>query len=420
MRPSLFASKSALAFATLSGLILGMACALEETQPPPDGTAGLGGGTSGGGSGQSGKGGTASATGGATSGTGGTSAGSTSKAGSGGTGTGGSSAGSSSGASGGTLGSGGNGASGGRAGAGGSAGSAAGSGGTGATGMGGSAGTPSAGAGGVASGGSAGTAMGGSGGAAPAEPSAGCGKAPGPTGSSGSPLTVAGHQYYIVLPTGYDNATPYRLLFAFHPSGNPISWAEQNTGFKQTDAARMAILVYPKSAGNGWEKVDIDMFDPLYTQLVNNFCVDQARVFAAGHSSGGDYASILGCEKADKVRAVGPVAAKPMSGVGLNPGSRTCSGKSTAYVIHGKNDSVVGADAGIQTRDFHLAKNNCGTMTTPVDGYTDTLSNCVEYQGCDEGYPVFWCQHTDPEYSNTNHGWPKFAGKFLWEQLVKY
>jgi hypothetical protein len=59
-------------------------------------------------------------------------------------------------------------------------------------------------------------------------------------------------------------------------------------------------------------------------------------------------------------------------------------------------------------------------MTTPVDGYTDDKSNCVEYGGCDEGTPVFWCAHNDPEYSNTYHGWPHFAAKMLTALFSSY
>jgi hypothetical protein len=59
-------------------------------------------------------------------------------------------------------------------------------------------------------------------------------------------------------------------------------------------------------------------------------------------------------------------------------------------------------------------------MTMPVEGFTDPLSNCVALQGCDANYPVYWCQHTDPEYGTTNHGWPKFAGKMTWQTFSKY
>jgi polyhydroxybutyrate depolymerase len=409
---------SAVCIATLSSLLSLAACGdLQETGDDDGGGSG--------GQPSAGKGGGAGAS---VSGSGGSSGGS-----SGATGAGGGKAGAAAGGAAGT------GVSGSAAGGAGSGGKGGGLGGAGA-GTAGSGGTPSAGSvnmpggaggkggaagtGGAAGGNAAGTSSGGSGGSsggsAAVDKSAGCGKAPPQPGSAGSPLNIANHQYYVKPPMNYDNATPYRVIFGFHPSGNPIDWAEKNLGFDKTDAATQAIMVYPKSAGNGWEQVDIALFDPLYDQIINNYCVDKARVFATGESSGGDYSSVLGCEKADKVRAVGPTAAKPMAGVGLNPNSRTCVGIASAYVIHGKNDSVVGADAGIQTRDFHLAKNHCGTMTVPVEGYTDTLSNCVEYQGCDEGYPVFWCQHTDPEYSNTNHGWPKFAGRFLWEKFSQY
>jgi hypothetical protein len=80
----------------------------------------------------------------------------------------------------------------------------------------------------------------------------------------------------------------------------------------------------------------------------------------------------------------------------------------------------VGPENGPLTRDFYRALNHCTSMSQPVTGYTDTLSNCVEFQGCDSGFPVFWCQHTDPEYSNTNHGWPRFAARFLFEKFSTY
>jgi hypothetical protein len=80
----------------------------------------------------------------------------------------------------------------------------------------------------------------------------------------------------------------------------------------------------------------------------------------------------------------------------------------------------VGTANGPLTRDFYRTLNHCGTMTTPVMGYTDQNSNCVLYQGCDAGYPVYWCNHAEPTYNNTNHGWPSFAAKMLWELFSTY
>jgi len=256
----------------------------------------------------------------------------------------------------------------------------------------------------------------------PAKPSSGCGKSNPAVGSSSSPLTVSGHKYYAKLPTAYDASKPYPLLFMFNPTNNPISWAEQNAGFETAPAKDAWIRVYPDPASeaSGWGAGDVSFFMPLYDQVTGAYCVDKARVFAAGESSGGDFSSILGCEHADVLRGVVPCSTKDVSAYPLDATKRKCTGEVTPLVMQGKNDNVVGPANGPKTRDFYAAVNHCGTMTTPVQGYTDTLSNCVQYQGCDAGYPVYWCNHTDPNYSNTNHGWPTFAPKFVWAIFSAY
>ncbi|WP_437874322.1 alpha/beta hydrolase family esterase [Sorangium sp. So ce513] len=257
---------------------------------------------------------------------------------------------------------------------------------------------------------------------APPQPSTGCNKPNPQTGSAQSPLTVAGHQYYVKLPTGYDASKPYPVMIMFNPTGNPISWAEQNAGFEAAGPREAWIRVYPHPANSnsGWGANDVSFFQPFYDQITDNYCIDKARVFAAGESSGGDFSSILGCEHADKLRAIGPCATKNVPQYPLNANTRQCTGQVTSVVIHGKRDSVVGTENGPKTRDFYTQLNHCEATTTPVEGYTDDLSNCVMYQGCDDDYPVYWCLHGDPNYSNTNHGWPAFAPKFLWSLFSTY
>jgi poly(3-hydroxybutyrate) depolymerase len=271
--------------------------------------------------------------------------------------------------------------------------------------------------------GSAGSAGSGGGGSTTApDPSAGCSKASPMTGSGSSPLTVSGHQYYVKLPAAYDASKPYRLLFVFNPTNNPITWAEQSAGFESNAAKDNAIRVYPHPANSasGWGASDVSFFRPLYDKVIADYCVDKARMFATGESSGGDFSSILGCEYGDILRGVAPAATKDVGGYPLDTATRKCKGEVTPIVIHGKNDMVVGPENGPKTRDFYAKLNHCGTTTTPVTGFTDTLSNCVQYQGCDAGFPVYWCQHTDPNYSNTNHGWPAFAPKMIWATFSAY
>jgi polyhydroxybutyrate depolymerase len=290
----------------------------------------------------------------------------------------------------------------------------------GVAGSGGAGGSSSSGAGGT-SGGSGGAA--GAGGKVPADPSMGCNKANPQTGSSGSPLMVSSHQYYVKLPTGYDGTRPFPTMIMFNPTNNPINWAEDNAGFEATGPKENWIRVYPhpQNTAAGWGSGDVAFFQPLYDQITANFCIDKKRMFASGESSGGDFSSILGCEHANKLRAVAPTSTKPVNGYPLTAATRKCTGQVTSVVIQGKNDNVVGPENGPLTRDFYVALNHCSTTNPmPVTGYTDTLSNCVMYQMCDANYPVYWCQHTDPNYSNTNHGWPAFAPKFLYSLFSSY
>lgn len=263
---------------------------------------------------------------------------------------------------------------------------------------------------------------GGGDGRAPVVASAGCGKANPMVGSASATLNVAGHNYYVKLPTNYDPDTPYPVLMMFHPTGNDIDWAEKNAGYERNEAKDKAIRVYPASASksNGWVASDVDFFEAFYDKIMSDYCADESRVFAAGESSGGDFASILGCEYADKLRAIAPCATKVVNQYPLDSSSRQCSGQVTSIVIHGKNDNVVTPANGPATAKFYRELNHCDETGEVMPDYSDTLSNCIKYDGCDEGYPVYFCQHTDPEYNNTNHGWPKFAGNMTWETFAEY
>ena len=185
---------------------------------------------------------------------------------------------------------------------------------------------------------------------------------------------ASNHKYYVKTPSPYDASKPYPVIFMFNPTGNPITWAEQNAGYESNGAKTGAIRVYPDPASeaSGWGAGDVSFFMPLYDAVIDAFCVDKARVFAAGESSGGDFSSILGCEYANVLRAVAPCATKDVSQYPLDPPRRELHGPGhRPIVIHGQNDNVVGPANGPKTRDFYRALNHCGTTTTAGAGLHD-------------------------------------------------
>lgn len=246
----------------------------------------------------------------------------------------------------------------------------------------------------------------------PITPSAGCGN--GNMAQGAASLTIRGVQadYTVRLPPGYSPDTPTPLVFAFHGRGRT------HVQLETVDAAGIAteiggnrIMVYPKSqGGTGWNfdaevPPSIEFFDALYPQIVNNYCVDTSHVFATGHSSGGYFSIILACRYGSLLRAIGSVA-------GARQEDMCTDERVAGMFIHGAMDRVVANSGGRAARDQLIARDGCGQDTVPGE-----VAPCVAYQGCPEGFPIQWCEHSEPTYSDdngpTNHGWPSFASRAI-------
>jgi poly(3-hydroxybutyrate) depolymerase len=217
--------------------------------------------------------------------------------------------------------------------------------------------------------------------------------------------------YTVTLPDTYDSNTPMPLVFGFHGRGRThLEFQEVDASQIESEIGSRAVMAYLKSqAGTGWnfpEEVEpnVDFFEALYPQLLANYCVDTSRIFAIGHSSGGYFSNILACRFGDRLRGIASIA-----GATQETG---CVGRVAAMIIHGVRDSVVSFAAGQQSRNTYLTTNACSTATTLAP-----VAPCVAYQGCAEGLPVRWCEHDEPTYENTNHGWPSFASRAVGEFL---
>jgi polyhydroxybutyrate depolymerase len=384
-----------------------MACSAESPLDPGLGDSGSAGKGSGGSAGSgSGSGGSAASANGGTSGKGGALGnGGTSNGGTGGSGTGGAGPAGTGGMSGGGAGPAGSGGSGGVMNGGGAGSSSGGRGGRGGAG---DAGALSGGAGG---GGTSGT--GGSSGTAKASP--GCGKAGRP--SSGQ-VQVANTSIY-KFPTGYDGMKPFPLLIAIHACGNP------NTEFVSiTDSGGFGteyVRSFPNTPDSGqcWSNYsgDVSRITMQYDELMNNYCIDENRVFAIAHSSGAQLLVNILSHKTDaqhlNLRGVSPVAADPYNVAVPTP----------VLYIDGQKDTERDANSAKNAVAKFRTSNSCMDTSkpyAPVMGCNSTESGhpavdpgCIIYDGCT--VPTIWCSHNDPSYSGTEHGIPCFAIKSMYD-----
>jgi polyhydroxybutyrate depolymerase len=232
--------------------------------------------------------------------------------------------------------------------------------------------------------------------------SAGCGQSSA-LGSGDQSLQVAGvtRTYVLDLPPAYDGSRAFPLVFAFH--GASTSGRLFRSAFYGNLLSAMgdeAILVHPDALGEptAWNTAaDVPFFDALVRELTSRLCVNEERIFATGHSSGGFFTNTLGCSRGDVLRAIAPVS-------GGGPLGRSCTGQVAAWVAHAENDATVNFTNGEGSRDRWLSANGCGDSTRAV-----SPNPCVEYAGCDAGSPVRWCVYQD------GHNWPEFAPAGIWE-----
>ncbi|MGN6188455.1 MAG: alpha/beta hydrolase family esterase [Conexibacter sp.] len=137
---------------------------------------------------------------------------------------------------------------------------------------------------------------------------------------------------------------PARLLLAFHGTGGNGRFMERYSGLAaQLDRDPTGIAVFPDADGPRWNVEergdapdDVDFVADLLAAVEQRWCVDRARVSAAGVSNGGSMAALLACAMPQRFAAVAIVA----GGFGTLP---PCRSRQPVAVleIHGRADPVV-------------------------------------------------------------------------------
>lgn len=188
--------------------------------------------------------------------------------------------------------------------------------------------------------------------------------------------------YFVWLPEGYDPHRAYPVVYQFHGCSDN---RETNNVPVQNESGGDAIHVRGRAVDNCWDDaVDgsgVALFDALVPKVEGELCADATRRFATGYSSGSFLVHRLACVRADQLRGVATIAG--------GRGGSDCTGSVAALLIHDADDTTVNISASEAARASHLERNGCDVDATPTP--TDHPP-CVQYLGCDVGYPVVWCQ----------------------------
>ncbi|KAF2263885.1 alpha/beta-hydrolase [Lojkania enalia] len=268
-----------------------------------------------------------------------------------------------------------------------------------------------------------------------AVPSNGCGKKPSVELGHSTDLTITSdsgvspRKYRIHVPETYDMNVDVPLILSFHARGKNTTYQEHLSQFSNASYGFQGITIYPEGIPiNGdtyqWqgdpdapESIDDIKFTmELLDELFDNYCINTARVYAAGKSNGGGFTSLLAC---DPVATKKIAAFAPVSGaIYLNPDTEElppCKPSSKREVIpimefHGWKDEVIYYVGDNNTRD--------NGVTVPI---IDWVKDWAARDGFDPDAPeiTYLCsgvrnvtkyswQDTVVHYnvSNYGHAWP--------------
>jgi hypothetical protein len=299
--------------------------------------------------------------------------------------------------------------------AGGGAGDAAGS--TGAAGE-----TPTAGTSGTAgamagSSGAAGAAAGGTGGASstskPSGMSSGCGKpVTEPAGqwtTHDTMVTVdmqfaaqSKRRYFTNPPKTYDPNKPWTLTMWGNGCGTG-STAEGELlmgGPVSSQSVQVQLLAYKGcfSAGPDGDNAnspELPYFDQVLAEVEAEYCIDKSKVFVSGYSSGAWFTGLMACNRAQVIAGVG------LASGGLQLNHDPCTGQTRGIVVRGTGDGGTPEAQTLALVNSLVMRNGCSMTTMPWDPGETAFNSapCVEYQGCQAGFPVVYCPvpggHTD-------------------------
>jgi polyhydroxybutyrate depolymerase len=204
--------------------------------------------------------------------------------------------------------------------------------------------------------------------------------------------------FLLIVPPQYDGRAKLPLLLALHGGGGNARNAEAMSQLTAKAKKDGFLLVYPEGTGRAssahklltWNvgdccgyaqrhRVDdVGFIRALLRQLKSELAVDETRVFAAGMSNGAMMAYRLGCELADEIAGIAPIA-------GAMNGACRPSRPVTVAVFHGTADEHVLYNGGSGPKQVQR-----GRVDRPVRDAVD-----------------FWTKHNgctgEPQRQQTNH-----------------
>ncbi len=127
--------------------------------------------------------------------------------------------------------------------------------------------------------------------------------------------------YTVHVPTGVSGTEPVAVVFDLHGAYGNAGQQQQMSGWQAVADEEGFLVVYPNGIDGFWnvddtccgtagtEQIDdVGFVRAMIDTLNAQTCIDRQRIYASGFSNGGGLAHRIGCDAADIIAAIAPVA----------------------------------------------------------------------------------------------------------------
>jgi polyhydroxybutyrate depolymerase len=251
-------------------------------------------------------------------------------------------------------------------------------------------------------------------------------------GTTHATLNVDGvtRTYRLFIPFGLGTDAKVPLVLALHGGLGSADQFAATTKFESLARDEGFIVAFPDGLDGTWNGGsccgqsarknvdDVGFLAALIQDLERTAPVDPTRVFVTGHSNGAIMAFRFGCERADLVKAIAPVA-----GSLETPDCKPTRGASL-LAIHGDADQNHPIDGGQGPRSI---------AGVPFKSMADTLTEWTKAEGCGDSSRSTSGALTTTDWSGcrdgavarfiviagADHPWPGGAGSILGAQASR-
>ncbi|MFZ2545215.1 MAG: PHB depolymerase family esterase [Candidatus Saccharimonadales bacterium] len=237
--------------------------------------------------------------------------------------------------------------------------------------------------------------------------------------------TPSGSRDYLVhLPSSFSSDHYYPVLMFYPGKGATAAGAEQAYGLDKLPA----IVVYPfpsigTDGATAWEGApysstadDVSFTANILDKLQADLCIDRTKIYAAGMSNGGGFASVLSCELPDRFAAYAVVA-----GAMYYPHGE-CKPPVPAPLIsiHSDSDDIVPFTGSVIRRlppiydwtTMRASMNGCKTKQESQSGVTISTTLWTD---CTNNSLV-----KNVQIHGGGHMWGQMSNDFLWQFLSQF